>query len=414
MSLGDRPGRSLPLRRGAAGIAALAAGAVLLAGVPAALAGQAPFTGIGLGYPAPPVDARAAALGSTGVGLMGGTFTLRNPAELAAHPTSAISLNLAPERVDVQGPLGVNDSGRSRLSLVRAMSRIGEWAVGVGFGTELDQDFGVRFEDTLTTSVGRFPFEEVREHDGGVSSVDVSVARELGALLLGVGVQRLTGSLRQELTRRFQPDVDEGGTTLQGLFAETRLSYGAWRVKGGAALRLGDRALIGGSLGFTGNMEADVDTLPPLDPRTAPASRTFDMPRSAEAGGSVLIAERLLFTAAGGWVGWSTVDGGFEGVRAEDIRWAGGGLEFIGVRLIGIGVPLRAGARVTELPFFPEGKEQPVERSFGIGVGAMFRPGAGAPAEMNASLEFGSRGDLADVGLEESFRRLTIGFVLRS
>lgn len=375
---------------------------------------QVPFTGIGLGYPVAPVDARAAALGSSGIALLGGSFTLRNPADLAVHDRSGITVTLAPERVDVDGPEGADDTARSRVSLIRAVSRFGEWAVGFGFGAELDQDFEVRLSDTLVVDVGRFPFEDVRVHDGGVSSIDASVARRLGPLLVGVGLQRLTGGLRQEATRRFLPDEEGGGTTLNSVRADTRLSYGAWRFKGGATLRLGSRALVGGSFAITGEMRAEVDTLPPQDPRTAPESRIFDMPASADAGGSWLIRERLLLTAAAGWVGWSATNGAFDGVAAEDIRWGGAGLELIGVRLLGIGLPVRVGGRVSELPFFPEGSEQPTERALTVGIGAMFRPSAGTPAELNLALEIGSRGDLEDVGLRESFRRLTIGFVLRS
>lgn len=394
--------------------AVLLAVALLTLPAGAPLRGQMPFTGVGLGYPVAPVDARAAALGSTGVGLLGGTFTLRSPADLLVHPTSAISISIVPEDVDVEGPAGTNHTGRSRFSVIRAVTRVDRWAVGIGFGGALDQDFEVRLEDTLALAVGRFPFEEVREHDGGVSAIDLSLARELGPLLLGVGIQRLTGSLRQSFTRRFQPDVEESGTTLENVFDETRLSYGAWRLKGGASLRLGGRGLVGGSFGLTGEMEADVDTLPPLDPRSAPASRSFDMPRSAEVGGSLAVTQRLLVTAAAGWEGWSSVDGAFEGVEAEDARWAGAGIEYRLLRVLGVGVPVRVGGRTAELPFFPEGGEQPSERSASFGLGAIFRAGAGAPAEVNAALELGTRGDLEDVGLEESFRRLTIGFTLRT
>lgn len=396
----------------------LAAGLLAAGLVPAAAArpagGQTPFTGIGLGYPVPPVDARSAALGSIGLGLLGGTFSMRNPAELAAHPGSGIALSLAPEGVDVEREGGADAAGRNRFSVIRAVSRTGEWAVGVGFGSVLDQDFEVRFEDTLSVSVGRFPFEEVRRHDGGVSAIDVSVARRLGPLLVGAGAQRLTGSLRQSFTRRFGAEAEGSGITIENIFAETSLSYGAWRFTGGAALRFGERAMLGGSFGLAGEMEADVDTLPPLDPRTAPASRSFEMPNSAEAGGSVLLAPGLLVAAGAGWVGWSVVDGQFEDVRAADVRWGGAGVEFARARLLGVLLPLRLGARATDLPFFPEGREQPTERALSLGLGAIFRPDAGAPAGLSASLELGKRGDVTDVGLEESFRRLTLGLVLRT
>jgi len=52
---------------------------------PGILAAQTPVTSLGLGYPVPPLDARAAALGGTGMGLFGGSFSSRNPAELGAR-----------------------------------------------------------------------------------------------------------------------------------------------------------------------------------------------------------------------------------------------------------------------------------------------------------------------------------------
>lgn len=395
------------------GIAGAGLGALLLAAT-APGAAQTPFTALGLGYPVAPVDARAAGMGSTGVGLLDGSFTLRNPAEIAAHEGSALAVTLAPEGVDIEGEGRPMDSGRSRISVIRAVSRMGPVAVALGFGSELDQDFTLRLSDTLATAVGRFPLEETREHDGGVSAIDVSLAGELGSVLLGVGVQRLTGNLRQSIVRRFQADVDTGFVALRDADAEARLSYGGWRVRAGAAFRIGRRAQVGGAFGLTGDLDAEVDTLAPADASNLPTSRTFEMPADAEVGASVRVHDRLLLSVAGGWVGWSVLDGTFEGMAADDVRWGGGGLEFRGLEVLGFEVPLRLGARVGDLPFYPEGGEQATERAASFGVGAHFRPGRGTPAEVNAALEVGSRGDLEGVGLEESFRRLVIGFVIRT
>lgn len=406
-----RPGRGAALR----GLAGAGAGALLLAAAgPSSAVGQTPFTALGLGYPVAPVDARAAGMGSTGVGLLDGSFTLRNPAEIAAHEGSALAVTLAPEGVDVEGGGRPLDSGRSRVSVIRAVSRMGPVAVAVGFGSELDQDFTLRLSDTLVTTVGRFPVEETREHDGGVSAIDVSLAGELGPVMLGVGVQRLTGNLRQSIVRRFEADVDTGLVALRDADASARLSYGGWRVRAGAALRIGRRAQVGGTFGLTGDLDAEVDTLAPAEAPNLPTSRIFEMPADAEVGASVRIHDRLLLSVAGGWVGWSVLDGSFEGVEVDDVRWGGGGLEFRGLEVLGFEVPLRLGGRFGDLPFYPEGGEQPTERAVSVGVGARFRPGRGAPAEVNAALELGSRGDLEDVGLEESFQRLVIGFVIRT
>ncbi|HZD05239.1 MAG TPA: hypothetical protein VE173_09985, partial [Longimicrobiales bacterium] len=100
-SRGADPGRR---RAGALGRAGVACALGLGGLPPAPAAAQVPFTGIGLGYPVPPVDGRAAGLGSSGVGLLGGSFTLRNPAELVVHDRSGIGVTLAPESVQLQGP----------------------------------------------------------------------------------------------------------------------------------------------------------------------------------------------------------------------------------------------------------------------------------------------------------------------
>lgn len=408
--LGRRAARAtaggLRLRRGVAFLAVCG----LAAGAPRGTAAQTPFTATGLGYPVPPVDARAAALGTTGVGLLGSTFSLRNPAEIAYHPLSGVIVTLAPEAVEVEGPRRSNDTGRSRFSVIRAVVKMDDWAMAIGFGSELDQDYEVRFEDTLAVTAGTFPFEEVREHDGGVSTIDFSLARRLGPLSLGVGVQRLTGSLRQSFIRRFQPDVEGQGLAPRPIQMESRVSYGAWRVRGGAAVNLGDRVMVGGAVSRTTELRSRADTTGAASNVTVPEDRAFPMPASVEVGASVLVVRDVLLTGAGGWSGWSRLDGAIEGTAARDVRWGGAGVEFGGLEVIGMFVPLRVGGRWARLPFFPEDREQPTERALSLGFGAIFRGGL---AEVNLAGEVGRRGDLAESGIEESFRRLTVSFVLR-
>ncbi|MFQ5678809.1 MAG: hypothetical protein ACE5HP_05055 [Gemmatimonadota bacterium] len=382
----------------------------LLGGLPGGVGAQVPFTALGLGYPVAPVDARVAALGSTGVGFLGNTFSLRNPAELTNHPTSAVSVTLAPEGAEVKAASRTNDTGRSRVPIVRAVVKLGNWAAGVGFGSELDQDFEIRFQDTLATSVGRFPFEEVRIQDGGVSVIDFSLARTLGPLSAGVGVERLTGSLRRSFSRRFSADIDGSGDQLSLAGDETRLSYGAWRVKGGLSVNVADRFMAGGAIGYSGDLSAEVDTSSSVGTRRLPEDRSFSMPASLEFGASFLPRERILVTAAAGWMGWSRLEGELGDTAAEDTRWVGGGVEWVGLKPIGIFVPLRLGGRFTELPFHPAGSEQPTERAVTMGLGTVFRNGL---AELNAALEFGKRGDVDRTGLEETFQRFTLSFVLR-
>lgn len=368
--------------------------------VASAAAAQVPSTAAGLGYPVVPVDARAAALGSTGIGLLGGTWSLRNPADLTEHPAPGFGLALVTEDVGIEGGERSDDTGRERFSVIRAVVPFGAWAVGLGFGGELDQDWATRFQDTLVLSSGRVPFEEAREHDGGVSSIDLSVARRIGPLSLGAAGQRLTGSVRQTFTRSFDAPLD-GAPPLGNVGASQLLGYRGWRFKGGAALTLGRRFMVSGALGVAGEL-----TVEPED--TTVAARELDLPTSVEVGASGRIGDRLLVTAGGGWASWSDLDGLPE-VEAHDTSWLGAGIELSGARVLGASMPIRLGARRTELPF-SFGDEAVEEVALTGGLGFLFRGGL---AEVNLAGELGRRGDLEQAGLEETFRRLTISFSLR-
>jgi hypothetical protein len=377
--------------------------AALLLGVAPAW-GQVPVTAVGLGYPVAPIDARAAALGSTGIGLLLGTYSLRNPADLSEHRRPGFGLALLAEDVDVKGGAVPIDTGRERFTVIRAVIPFAGWTASLGFGGELDQDWNARFTDTLVLSTGRVPFEEVREHDGGLSAIDFSLARRLGPLSVGLTAQRLSGSLRQTLIRRFDAPL-EGAPTLSNAGGTQRVKYEAWRFKTGASLNVADRLLVSGVVGFTGDLTAE-----PQD--STRASALFDLPTTLELGASILVTEGLILTGGGGWAGWSSVEDLDEfqpGLRAHDTRWGGVGLEYRSPRLLGFGVPLRIGARRAELPF-SFGDSPADETALSVGAGFVFRGGV---AELNLAFEFGDRGSFAQDGLEESFRRLTASFTLR-
>lgn len=382
----------------ALGLAVSLAGLLPVTGADA----QTPITAVGLGYPVPPVDARAAALGGTGIGLLGAGFSLRNPADMTEHRFAGISSSFAPEASTVEGPDRSSSTGRNRFSVVRAVVPMGDWWVGFGFGSVLDQDWNLQVRDTLILSQGQFPFEEDREHNGGVSAIDFSLARQIGPLSLGASGQRLTGVLRQSFVRRFEPPLEPGRDTLRSTGDQQQLSYGGWRLTGGASVRAGNRVMLGGAVSWASDL--DVQPTGADEP-----TRSYDMPVSVDLGGSARLTRNLLLTAGGGWTGWSSVGEVQPGVVSHDASWVGGGLELMGWRLIGVEVPLRLGARRAELPFAPQGFEQPVERALTGGFGARIRGGL---AQADLALEVGKRGELATSGLEESFRRVTLTFTV--
>jgi hypothetical protein len=94
---------------------------------------------------------------------------------------------------------------------------------------------------------------------------------------------------------------------------------------------------------------------------------------------------------------------------AADVFWLGVGLEYVGFSLFGAGLPLRAGARRTDLPFFLVGTEQLVETAATFGIGLEV---AGGLASFDLAVEIGTRGDLETSRVQESFRRLSISMSL--
>lgn len=379
---------------------------VLAAVLPAALEAQTPVTDLGLGYPVPSLDARAAALGGSGMGLFGGSFSSRNPADLTVFSNPAIGATLAPESVKLKTIDGERSTGRSRFVVMQGVLPYRNWSFGLNVSSELDQDWDVVLSDTLRTGFGKYPYFERRQHDGGVSAVGISAARRLGPLSLGVEGNVLTGNLRQVFRRTFDPEVSDPTNQIGGAFGDSRWAFSGWRFRAGLTGRVGRRGIVSAAVTTYTQLEAQKDTF-----GIAVGTQKFDMPFEISVGGSVLLTQRLMLTAAGGWKGWSATD--FRSLETEsaDVTWAGGGLEYVGVRLLGLPVPLRVGYRYTDLPFHETGLVQLSEQAVTFGFGARI---AGGRAVMDMGVEIGSRGDLATTGAEESFQRISLSLGINS
>lgn len=388
---------------GRAGILAVAGILALLVAGP--VRAQTPLTGTGLGYPMAPVDARAAGVGGAAGALPGGSLSARNPASLTSFQRLTLGFTLSPEAVDVDvsESAPAQSTGRSRFSVARVVVPFGEWRLGVGFSPELDQDWRVTLEDTLSFGGERFPYRERRVSDGGLSSANLSLARSIGPVSVGVGADRLTGSLERSFRRSFSPDTVAGrGGGLSDVGAAASWAYGGWRLHGGLGVDVGDvaRLNVGGSV--AGDLEAEPD---------GPGeTRIYDYPAGLSASASVTPVEGLLVTGGGGWTGWSSVDGDLREARAEDVRWAGGGVELSDVEVGPLAVPLRLGARVRELPFARPGMDQVTERAVTGGFSVL---GSGGMASIGVGVEVGTRGDVADAGIAEDFRRFHFTLQIR-
>lgn len=380
-------------------VAALVALLFLLAG--AELRAQTPYTDLGLGYPVPAVDARAAGMGGVAVGLGGGSFSIANPADLVTVDAPALSATLSPERVTLRTAESETRTSRNRVPLLRGVVPIGSWVAGIGFGSELDQDWTYRFQDTLVTTQGSFPYIERREQDGGLTAVDLSVARRVGPIDVGASYQYLTGNLRQILHRRYVPG-EEGESPPGSVNQVEEHGYSSWRARGGIALRPLDGLRLAASYGIGGTLSSRADE--------SEEERSFDLPNSFDVKASLRLSESWLATAGAGRAFWSSADGDLRDASARDVTRAGGGIEYGGMRLGTLPLLLRVGARTTELPFVRPGSAPADERALTLGVGTVFSE---ARAAVDVALEAGTRGEAARTGVEEDFLRLSFTATIR-
>ncbi len=366
--------------------------------------GQTPITAIGLGVPVAAIDARAAAMGGTGIGLLDGSLSARNPADMGFFNQPVLGITYAPESISVKGQSGEFDSGRSRLSILRGAIPFDEWTLGVAFAAELDQDWQVEFSDTLSTSLGTFPFTEQQVSDGGVSSVNFTLTRRIAGVILGIEYGILTGNLRQRFSRVFESDTADIGNRIASVGGTTGWSYAGSRFRVGVASNLTDRIRVSGDVSIQGDLTAENDSSGVLL-----RSRTFEMPTAFEAGASARISPRVLVTGAVGWTDWSGSLAVTKEFVASDVVWFGIGAELTGARLLGARLPLRLGLRRTDLPFHAPGMTQPTETALTLGLGLRV---SDEQARIDLAFEFGSRGDLEASGVEETFQRLSLTVAL--
>jgi hypothetical protein len=368
------------------------------------LAAQTPVTAVGLGVPVPPIDARSAALGGTGLGLLGGSLSARNPADMGFFDRPVLGLTLAPEAVSVKGPGGELDTGRSRIGILRGAIPFNSWTLGVAFASELDQDWEVVFNDTLSSSLGTFPYVESRQSNGGVSSVNFTATRRIGRISLGAEYGILTGSRQVQFLREFEADTADAGNRIGTSTGATGWSYAGSRVRVGAAADVTDRIRVSADVSFQGDLTAERDSADVIV-----TTRTFAMPAAFEAGATARVTPRVLVSAAAGWTGWEGAENESTNFVASNVIWMGVGAELTGTRLLGANIPLRLGFRRSDLPFHAPGTSQPSETAITLGFGVRV---SDEQARFDVALEFGSRGDLESVGMEESFRRLSLTFAL--
>ena len=151
----------------------------------------------------------------------------------------------------------------------------------------------MRLQDTLQSSFGTFPYEERREHDGGVSEVTLAATRNFGNLAAGIDGSLRVGSLRQSFFRNFDPALEDSEETIGFASGEARFSWSGFRVRGGLSADIGSRFRLSGVVSWSSDLTARRDSAD----QTVEEYR-FSMPFEWAIGGSARVTDGLLATAA--------------------------------------------------------------------------------------------------------------------
>ncbi len=349
----------------------------------------------GLGRRLTPLDARARAMGNAGVALHGGNLSAVNPAAAARFAGSGIWASFLPESRTVKGDFANGDIKTEDVPIIRlVLPWGGRWAAGISAGAFLNQDWGVQFIDSLTTSTGDVAFQETRTSDGGVTQFRLDFAGVMaensawGRRSCSIPVRRGAASEVFESAPAGRPTSDHCHR-LQGVGARLRAEYQPI-----------PEMIIGAVASWGAGLTIENDT--------TGQSKDIGLPLTFDVGGSWQLTPDFLFALALGWEGWATVANDLPNATASDLWRAGLGFELTALSGQTSKLLFRGGAHTERLPF-EIGESAVWERALSLGLGLTLREGR---ARMDGSVEFGSRGDAAKNDIEESFTRFSFGLAV--
>lgn len=367
-----------------------------------ALAGQSLFGSQGLGMPLEPLDARARALGTLGVGLLGPSLS---PTDLASSariylPTAQFSLQPQWVDGDLAGqPFSTQGTRFPQLGLAYPMPSLGGTAL-LHIGTFLDQRWTVRDSSVQEFRGDLVPVTDEFKSEGGISTFQLGWAQRVGEdLSLGVGVGTRMGSV----TRIFLRTIDVGVSSEVVPYR----TGGEWQYSG-LTTSLGFqwdpvRVLrLGGSVNWSGELEANPTEI------TRGDVVSFDLPTEFRFGASGILTPRLALSVGFSFAEWKS---SAEFLGPESLTgsvWSyGGGVEWAGPTLGVRNFPIRLGMRRSDLPFTFEG-ERPTEKLWSGGIGLnLMPPQSGLVGTVDLAIE---KGDRTAGSLSESFWRATVTF----
>ena len=319
--------------------------ACLLAHAP--VSAQSIFNSAGLGMPIEPLDGRARALGSFGIGLRGPTLLPTDPAAAARLllPTGVIVAQ--PSWVDLRqegsGQRAYHQGTRFPLLALAYQSLGGTFMAQ--FSSVFDQGYAGESAAEVVINGTTIPATDQFLQQGSLSSLAAGYARMLGGeSAVGMLVGRYSGRVDQRLTREYG-DVSGLGAV------DTYISGGSWRYSGWSVTAGASTELIGDvRLAASATWSTDVEADPVAT--TEGQARSFSVPLQLRVGASSVLTEGLTVSASAVRADWTVaaddVDGG---TLVRTVYGGGAGIELSQARLFGREAPLRLGYRLSGLPF---------------------------------------------------------------
>jgi hypothetical protein len=378
--------------------------ALLMVCVAAPASAQSLFATRGLGVPVVPVDARGAALGSIGVGLLGFHTSLVNPAELIGVSRRGVSAALQPisTSVDVEG--AEDGTSATRFPAVSILYPVSSRLVlSLGYGGYLDQSWGVLTRSEQVINDEPVTVNDLLRSRGGIAQIRLSGAYALSrTFAVGAAAGLLAGNVERLAFRSFT----DSANSIRSFEERRRWRYSAPIASAGfrwdpvSGVRLGANVMAGGDL----KARTDDDDA---------EERDYGAPLELNAGASLRLSPLLMATAGGGWSRVPETAG--ETVSSETLR-AGGGLEYQGLRSGLRSYPIRLGVRWSQLPYHMDDESQPTELGFAGGLGLRFGdpldPAAVADFSVERATRSGLAGGAVSGGVDEQLWRLTFSLSL--
>ena len=378
---------------------------------PLVASAQSLFNTRGLGVPSEGQDARARALSVNGVGLIGLSTSIVNPAEQAGFLRRGVTAAFQPwsGTTEFQGEDAQIGATRFPIMAIFYPTRLGVFTLG--YTGLLEQSYAVVAEGEEILGTDTVQTSDLVNAVGGIGQLRLGIARQLSSrFAIGVSAGIYTGNIDRGISRTY-PDSTLGFRPFE---THNRWSYSGPQVSVGALWDPMPDLRIGASATWSGTLKASPE-------EGSTTEYEYDMPVRFAVGASGRVGRNLLAAVSGSWASWSSADfrtpGVLEATIADRQMEIGGGIEYQELRRGNRVFPLRLGARTAKLPFHLGDEEAPTEWAVSGGIGLrLVEDDFGPLAVGDIGFERGSREGLSSTsaaeGLKETFWRFTVSLSL--